>query len=431
MLASRILDSTEILDFPIDKRFLKLPVQNFLKIEKIEPIAPQIAMINAVNDPQYRQIVACLSRRTGKTYVANTIAFLKAMEPGTSILIVSPNYSLTNISWNLQIQQLERHGIEIKSRNKTDREIHLENGSMIKFGSVSQADSLVGRSYDLIIYDEAAIDGKGGDVYNIQLRPTLDKMASKIIFISTPRGSNYFKTFYERGFSPDFPTWISIHSTWEDNPRMTLEDIEEAKRGMSRAEFEQEYLAKFTTFEGQIYEDFDQDKHIAVIDKTVFAADAFRYERIMGIDPGYKDPTGAVLCYYDNLEDHFYFTWDYCIAGRNTAAHCAVFGPIVTDEEVDMVFVDSAAAQFREDMATMFDIPSNAAKKSVLDGIMYVQSLLQADKITVDPACVHIIDMFINYRWDSNENLIKPKPVHDSFSHVADALRYALYSFSR
>lgn len=410
---------------------MKLPIQNFLAVEEIEAMAPQIALINAVNDPIYRQVVACLSRRTGKTYISNTIAFLKAMEPSTAILIVSPNYSLTNISWNLQIQKLESHGIEIKSRNKTDREIHLMNGSMIKFGSVSQADSLVGRSYDLILFDEAALDKNGEDCYNIQLRPTLDKVGSKVIFISTPRGGNYFKKFYERGFSSEFPTWVSIHSTWRDNPRMTSEDVSEAERSMSRAEFKQEYEAEFTTFEGQIYEDFNHDSHIRPVDVSIFDRDKFRYERIMGIDPGWKDPTGGVLCYYDNLDDHFYFVWDYCKAGRNTAAHCAVFGPLVEEHEVDMIFVDSAAAQFREDMATMFDIPSNAAKKSVLDGIMYVQSLLQSGRITVDPSCTHIIDMFTNYRWDSNENLIKPKPIHDTFSHVADALRYALYSLSR
>ena len=432
MLVSRNdLVHDKIVEFPVADRFLKLPIQGFLSIENITPLAPQTAMINAINDPRYRQIVGCLSRRTGKTYISNSIAFLKAMEPGTAVLIVSPNYSLTNISWNLQIATLGRHGVEIKSKNKTDREIWLTNGSMIKFGSVSQADSLVGRSYDLILFDEAALDAKGRECYNIQLRPTLDKPNSKVIFISTPRGSNYFKDFYERGFSDEYPTWISVHSTYKDNPRMTEADVLEAKRSMSRAEFRQEYLAEFTTFEGQIYEAFDPDRHVESAPWDLFVTSSSRFDRLMGIDPGYRDPTAGLVIYYDNEEDHFYIVWDYLDNGKSTAKHCEVFLEEYEKHDIDMIFVDTAAAQFREDMVSMYDLPSNPAKKSVLDGISYVQSLLEQDKITVDPSCIHVIEMLINYRWDPNENLLKPKPIHDSYSHIADALRYALYSLAR
>lgn len=429
MLVSRSeLLYDKVIDFPVQDRFLKLPVQNFLQIEDIEPLAPQIAMLNAVNDPQYTQVVACLSRRTGKTYISNTIAFLKAMEPGSNILIVSPNYSLTNISWNLQVQQLERHGIEIKSKNKTDREIHLENGSMIKFGSVSQADSLVGRSYDLIIYDEAAIDGKGGDVYNVQLRPTLDRPGSKIIFISTPRGSNYFKDFYDRGFSDEFPTWVAIHSTWKDNPRMTEKDVKEARKGMSRAEFEQEYEAKFTIFEGQVYEDFDVDTMSRDLSDMDFS-DEYEYETIMGLDPGYRDPTAALVLKYHHESDTFYLVWDYLVAGGNTAVHAEAFLAADAQYRIDMVFCDPAAAQFREDLVSMFDFPSNAANKSILDGISYVQRIIQQGKLIVHSGCVDTLSMLNNFRWDLNPNLTKPKTVHDVHSHLADSLRYAIYSY--
>jgi phage terminase large subunit len=422
------IETGHIVDFPVTDRFLKLPIENFLEVEGIDPIAPQIAMINAINDPRHRQVIGCLSRRTGKTYISNVIAFLKAMEPGSTVLIVSPNYSLTGISWREQEAVLKRHGIEVKSKNKTDKEIHLENGSIIKFGSVSQADSLVGRSYDLILFDECALDGKGGEAYNIQLRPTLDKVNSKVIFISTPRGSNYFKEFYERGMSDDYPSWASIHSTWEDNPRMTKVDVQEAKRSMSRAEFEQEYCASFVTMEGQVYDGFDFEECVQDFDYL----DLDEYcDRIMGIDPGYRDSTGAVLVYYSPDDDKFYCVWDYCQAGKNTKIHADHFKPIIDQHEVDMIFVDSAAAQFRVDLVSLYDIPSNNAKKSRLDGISYVQSLVEQDKLIVHKECEHVIEMLVNYRWDPNENLTKPKPIHDEYSHVADALRYALYSLAR
>jgi len=433
------LNYCQLEDFSVDQRFLKLPVTGFLNLSKIVPIAPQIALINAVNDPRHRFIVACLSRRTGKTFIANMLAFLKAMEPGTNVLIVSPNFSLTNISWNEQSRMLEEHSIEIKSRNKTEKEIHLENGSMIKFGSVSSVNSLVGRSYDLILFDEAALDGNGKDAFNIQLRPTMDKPNSKAIFISTPRGLNYFHEFYMRGFDIDSvtghavlePEWVSIHSTWQDNPRNNLKDIESARRGMSRAEFQQEYEANYCTFEGQIYDLFDEELHVRDLSDMDFVSDPYRYETIMGIDPGYKDATGGVILKYDTDEDIFYAVWDYEVNEKTTSKHAAVFNEVYESYDVDMIFCDSAAAQFRQDMAVDYDLPSTKAKKSVLDGLAYCQSLVESGKLIVDPSCEKLIQMLTNYRWDPNDALAKPKPKHDSFSHVADALRYALYSYRR
>ena len=111
--------------------------------------------------------------------------------------------------------------------------------------------------------DEAAISDKGGSAFSVQLRPTLDKANSKVLFISTPRGNNWFFDFYMRGYSEDYrqSEWCSIHATYRDNPRAVERDIEEAKANNTKAFFKQEYEADFSTFEGQIYEEFCAEKH--------------------------------------------------------------------------------------------------------------------------------------------------------------------------
>lgn len=432
MMVSRdylVYDQLE--EFPLETRFLKLPVKKFFDLQNIIPIPPQNALINAINDPRHRFVVGCLSRRTGKTFSANHIAFLKAMEPGTQVLIISPNYSLSNISWMEQTRLLKEHNIDTLKMNAKDKEIHLANGSLIKLGSVSQANSCVGRSYDLILFDEAALDPKGADAFNIQLRPTLDKPNSKAIFISTPRGTNYFHEFYMRGFNDKFPRWASVHSTWEDNPRNTREDIEDARKSMSRAEFQQEYEADFTTFEGQIYEGFDWKNCVQDLSDRNFIGNSSKYDVLMGIDAGYKDATASLLAYYDMDDDLFYITWDYENAEATTAQHAEEFFKIYEQNDVDMIFCDSAAAQFRYDLAAMHDLPSYPAKKSILDGIAYCQSLIDNNKVIVDKNCLFVLDMLRNYRWDPRPELIKPKPLHDKFSHVGDAFRYMLYSYTR
>ena len=92
MKVSRDVETKFIVDIPIEERFFKLPVDNFLSVINVVPTEPQIAIINAINDPRFTRIVACLSRRNGKSFVCyNILAMLKLLEPGSSVLIMSPN----------------------------------------------------------------------------------------------------------------------------------------------------------------------------------------------------------------------------------------------------------------------------------------------------------------------------------------------------
>lgn len=91
-----------IYEFPADKRFIKLPIDNYLRLLNIYDTInrPQIALINAINDPKYRFICAALARRLGKTYIANVIGQLVTLVPGCNVLIISPNYNLSSISFS-------------------------------------------------------------------------------------------------------------------------------------------------------------------------------------------------------------------------------------------------------------------------------------------------------------------------------------------
>src|SRR6056300_1643116 len=176
------LELNTITKLPASTRFLKIPIENYLELIQITPNRVQNAIINGINSPDYRFITACVSRRVGKTFIANVILQVVALMPGAQVLIISPDYSLSSISWDLQRQLLDKFDVERERDNAKDRIIELSNGSLIKVASVSRVDSAVGRSYDLIIFDEAALNDSGGQAFNIALRPTLDKTSSKCIF---------------------------------------------------------------------------------------------------------------------------------------------------------------------------------------------------------------------------------------------------------
>ena len=411
-------------DLQSETRFLKLPVDPYLELLGITQLPSQVAIINAINNPKYRFVCAAVSRRQGKTYIANIIGQLVSLVPNSNILIMSPNYALSQISFDLQRSLIKHFDLEVVKDNAKDKVIELSNGSTVRMGSVNQVDSCVGRSYDLIIFDEAAL-ADGRDAFNVALRPTLDKDNSKAIFVSTPRGrNNWFAEFFDRGFNDEFPEWCSIRATYRDNPRMSESDIAEAKKSMSEAEFRQEYEADFNTYEGQIW-NFNHEICIANNE----ALETTNMDVFAGLDVGYRDPTAFCVIGYDWDEELYYVLDEYLDAEKTTEQHAIEIRDMIEKWDIDFIFIDSAAQQTRYDFALQYDISTSNAKKSVLDGIAHVAGIVDNDKLFVDQRCDETLTCLDQYQWDPNPNLAKEKPKHNRASHMADALRYALYSF--
>ena len=416
--------SSELMNFDATERFIKLPISEYMNLLGIEPNSSQTALINAVNNPKYRFVCAAISRRQGKTYITNVIGQLVSLVPGSHILIMSPNYSLSQISFDLQRQLIKHFDLEVVRDNAKDKVIELSNGSTIRMGSVNQVDSTVGRSYDLIIFDEAALaDGK--DAFNVALRPTLDKENSKAVFISTPRGrNNWFADFYYRGFSDEFHDWASIKATYHENPRFSDQDIQEAKKAMSQAEFAQEYLADFNTYEGQVW-NFNFEECVADLSQL----DTSKMDVFAGLDVGYKDPTALCVIAYDWDEQKYYLIDEYMDAERTTEQHAVEIRRMIDKYNIDWIYIDSAAQQTRFDLAQNYDISTINAKKSVLDGIGHAAGIIDNDLLIINQTCHQSLSAVDQYQWDPNPNLLKEKPKHNMASHMSDALRYALYTF--
>ena len=416
--------SDYIADYCQESKFLKLPVEPYMDLLGITPLPSQVAIINAINNPKYRFVCAAISRRQGKTYIANIIGQLVSLVPSSNILIMSPNYALSQISFDLQRTLIKHFDLEVVRDNAKDKVIEISNGSTIRMGSVNQVDSCVGRSYDLIIFDEAAL-ADGRDAFNVALRPTLDKDNSKAIFISTPRGrNNWFAEFFDRGFIDDFPEWVSIKASYKSNPRMSETDIQEAKKSMSEAEFRQEYEADFNTYEGQVW-NFKFDECVGNFSEI----DTSGMDVFAGLDVGYRDPTAFCVIAYSWDEEKYYLLDEYLDAERTTEQHATEIRELINKWDIDYIYIDSAAQQTRFDFAQNYDITTVNAKKSILDGISHVEGIVDNNKLLVDQYCKETLQSLDQYQWDPNPNLLKEKPKHNRASHMADALRYALYSF--
>jgi len=197
---------------------------------------------------------------------------------------------------------------------------------------------------------------------------------------------------------------------------------------MSKAEFEQEYLASFNVFEGQIWQYAGSD----ISSNEFLDYDKKEYDCIFGVDWGFRDHTGVVVALYSWSQDKFFIVDEYMKNERTTDRHAKALLKMIDKWDPDIIYTDSAAAQTKFDLAQDYGISMTNAKKSILGGIGYVGSLFENKKIEICLECTHVLESVDQYQWDNREGLTKEKPSHKgTASHLADALRYLCFSFAR
>tara|TARA_R100000426_G_scaffold79889_1_gene57619 strand:- start:219 stop:857 length:639 start_codon:yes stop_codon:yes gene_type:complete len=205
---------------------------------------------------------------------------------------------------------------------------------------------------------------------------------------------------------------------------MSETDIQEARKSMSEAEFRQEYEADFNTYEGQVW-NFKFDECVGGFHEM----DTSGMDVFAGLDVGYRDPTAFCVIAYSWDEEKYFLLDEYLDAERTTEQHAVEIRELIDKWDIDYIYIDSAAQQTRFDFAQNYDITTVNAKKSILDGISHVQAIVDNNRLLVDQTCNETLQSLDQYQWDPNPNLLKEKPKHNRASHMADALRYALYSF--
>jgi hypothetical protein len=178
------------------------------------------------------RVVMC-GRRFGKSELSQVEIISNALQ-GMKVAYITPTYKLAKTFFEKLIQCVPFEN------NKSDLTIHFPNGGTVEFFTGERLDNLRGRKFHLVVIDEASFISDLQDGWLNSIRPTLTDYQGRALFLSTPRGKNYFYSLYMKGGQRD---WESFKFTTYDNPYILTSEINDAKAQLPNSVFEQEYMA--------------------------------------------------------------------------------------------------------------------------------------------------------------------------------------------
>lgn len=208
-----------------------------------QPHAGQLEVHNS--DARFKVLSA--GRRWGKTRLGVNEC-LDAASKGGRAWWVSPSYKTSEVGWR-PLRQIARKIPNAEVR-LVDRMVTLPGGGFVAVRSADNPDSLRGEGLDFVVMDECAFMQK--EAWTEAIRPALSDRLGKALFISTPKGRNWFWEAYQRGVREE-EGWQAWTFPTISNPYIEPAEIEAAKRDLPEIIYRQEYLAEFIESDGGVF----------------------------------------------------------------------------------------------------------------------------------------------------------------------------------
>ena len=226
-----------------------------MKFTGFTPHPKQRDMVNDIIGSAAKYHVACVGRQFGKSLMAINLSLYWMINDGpVKVLWISPTYSQTSKVQKEIMQAIGGSNI-VKNCNYSSNYITLKNGSEIIFRSAEKYDNIRGLTVDYGILDEAAFMKE--DAWKEAIKPVFLVRGKKVLFISTPKGKNWFHELYQLARSNDYENYKAYTGSSYDTPYINIEEIEDAKRTLPPNVFQQEYLAKFIDSGGEVFSNLD------------------------------------------------------------------------------------------------------------------------------------------------------------------------------
>lgn len=163
------------------------------------------------------------------------------------------SYRVKDRAWRGLAEHLPKE--IVRKKHESELYVELTNGSRIYIKSADAPESLVSESVHGLVCDEAA--QWKPDVWPQLLRPTLAVTKGPAVFVSSPRGRNWFYDLEQHARSSGDPDWAAFAWRSTDSPYFSLEEYERAKREMPERIFRQEIEAEYLAEGGDVFRRVD------------------------------------------------------------------------------------------------------------------------------------------------------------------------------
>lgn len=212
---------------------IRQPDPEAVKLPDLHP-----KQLEVFND-NHRFKVVVTGRQFGKTHLGAVMVVAAALRR-QQIWWVAPTFDLTERGWKVILELVGGiPGVRVEGRPVW--RVTMPTGGSIQARSADNPDSLRGATLNGLVFDEAA--QAKHEAWPI-LRPTLSVRRGWAMFISTPKGLNWFHKIYEEAEGRE--AWQRWRFPSVDSPYLDENEVEEARTGgMSSLLFSQEYLAEF------------------------------------------------------------------------------------------------------------------------------------------------------------------------------------------
>lgn len=410
-----------------------------IRLNRFKPRSYQLPILDALGNKGYKRVIAIWPRRAGKDIVAFNYMLRAAIQLTGVYFYVFPTYSQgRKVIWD-SITNDGKRFLDfippelVTNTNSTEMKITLINGSIMQLIGSDNIDAIVGTNPRGIVFSEYALQDPRAYQF---LRPALTANNGWALFISTPRGKNSFWELYQIALH-NTNDWFAHKLTVEDTFHMPLHEIakEKASGEMSDDLIQQEYYTSFDQgVEGSYYGKYLDRMRIKGQIGMVPYETGFKVHSAWDI--GVRDSTCIIMFqtigqtvriidYYENSKqglEHYIkvleqkpYTW-----GKHFAPHDIA----VREFGTGMTRIEKA-----RQLGIKFVLAPNV---SIEDGIESVRSALS--KIWIDEVTgKQLIKALENYRqeYDQKKRIYKSTPLHDAYSHAADALRYMCVSLPK
>ena len=375
-------------------------------------------------DKRWASVIA--HRRAGKTVACIMDLIRRAIEHKgrePRFAYVAPTYTQAkDVAWSY----LKEYTQAIPGMEKSESELSVtfpHNKARIRLYGAENYDRIRGLYLDGVVIDETGdIDERA---WPEVIRPALSDRKGWATFIGTPKGRNSFFELHRKAKSDD--TWFTDELRASTTGIIDAAELEDAKRTMTAEAFAQEYECSFDAaivgaYYGREMEAAEHDGRIGRVPHDR-AADVFA-SWDLGIGDSMAIWIGQIvgrewhwIAYYQNSN----FALDHYVDWIKALPYAVHHHYLPHDGEARELQTGKSRKQFLEDRGFSVSIVPRHEPMDGIDAarVRFNRMWFDAEK------CAKGIDCLRMYRseFDTKNQVLRMRPLHDKSSHGADAFR--------